>query len=140
MARSVSIKMGPIQFLADSTMEWKGMWWKLLGWRPTEKWIKSEKMTWEWFVDYFSFCCVELYVIGYLFQKTCDVPLCNWSLDDREIGIFLLLLIVISDGKLGKDASTTNFEEKRLTKMHKKANFVWVKYLFYFFFGLDINV
>jgi hypothetical protein len=42
----------------------------------------------------------------------------------KKLEFFLVLLIVISDGKLGKDVSTTNFEERWLTKMHKKASFV----------------
>jgi hypothetical protein len=34
-----------------------------------------------------------------------------------------VFLIVISVGELGNDVSTINFEEKWLTKMHKKASF-----------------
>jgi hypothetical protein len=50
--------------LDNSTVEWNGMWWTLLGWKPNEKWIKSKKTTGEWLVDNFSLCCVELYVVG----------------------------------------------------------------------------
>ncbi len=55
----------------------------------------------------------------------------------EELEFVLVFLIVIGDGELGKDVSRINFEEKWLTKMHKKASFVWVKYLFYFSFGLQ---
>jgi hypothetical protein len=40
----------------------------------------------------------------------------------KEMEFSFVFLIVVGNGELGKDASTTNFEEKWLTKMHKKAN------------------
>jgi hypothetical protein len=42
----------------------------------------------------------------------------------EELEFVLVFLIVIGDGELGKDVSRINFEEKWLTKMHKKASFV----------------